>query len=544
MTTKVFSDEVPRELTDDEVQAYSEILARVLAEKPSKNALENIKRDVIKNYKLAQYPRNSDLIKHATEEQFEKVLPFLRVRNVRSLSGVNVIAVFTAPFACLHGACIFCPGGPTWGTPMSYTGREPGAMRAIANGFDPVSQIQSRISQLQATGHNSQKLDIIVMGGTFNSTPLEYQKQFILGVYEGMNGKPASSLEEAQKINETAIHRCVGLTLETKPDWALTKHIRRMLDYGTTRVEIGVQTLREEVLEYVNRGHTLQDTVDSFKAMRDAGLKITAHMMPGLPKTTPEMDIEDFKTLYNDPRFIPDEMKIYPTQVVENTPLAEMVLKGEYKGLSNEETFRIIKEAKMMTPPFVRIKRALRDLPIPLIIDGPTWGDMRNRIQKEMKDREDMSCQCIRCREVGLTVYKNDLDISELGDFLKKKRSYEAGEGMEHFLSFENEDDLLMGFLRLRYPSKDVFIETLEGAALVRELHVYGSALELNKNNTSTKSFQHRGYGKRLLLWAEEMATDAGYDKLSVISGVGVREYYRKFGYELDDVYMSIKLGK
>ncbi len=385
MAEKIFSDEVAREFTEDEKLAFKDIIVQILSDKPDKKDLENIKREISKKYKIPQYPRNSDLLKFASKDEFDKLLPYLRVRNVRSLSGVNVISVFTAPFACPHGACIFCPGGPSWGTPMSYTGREPGAMRAISNGFDPVSQIQSRIHQLMATGHNSQKLDLIVMGGTFNSTPTEYQKQFMLGVYEGMNGVSSETLEEAQKINENAVHRCVGLTLETKPDWAKKKHIRRMLDYGTTRVEIGVQTLRDDILKIVNRGHTVEDTVDSFKAMRDAGLKITAHMMPGLPGSTPEMDIEDFRTLYYDPRFIPDEMKIYPTQVVENTPLAEMVLNDEYKGLSNEDTFRIMKEAKLMTPPFVRIKRALRDLPIPMVIDGPTWGDMRHRIQLELK---------------------------------------------------------------------------------------------------------------------------------------------------------------
>lgn len=540
MVAKIFSDEVPKELTTEESNAFQEILDMILEQKPNKKGLENIKREICKKYSLSYYPRNSDLLKFAQEDTFDQLLPYLRVRNVRSLSGVNVISVFTAPFSCAHGACIYCPGGPSWGTPMSYTGREPGAMRAISNGFDPSAQMQSRINQLMATGHNSEKLDVIIMGGTFNSTPIEYQKQFVLGVYEGMNGIVANDLQEAQRLNETAKHRCVGLTLETKPDWAKQKHIRRMLDYGATRVEIGVQTLRDDILEFVNRGHTVQDTAESFKALRDAGLKITAHMMPGLPNSTPESDIEDFRTLYYDPRFIPDEMKIYPTQVVENTPLAEMAVRGEYVGLSNEDTFHIMKEAKLMTPPFVRIKRALRDLPIPLIIDGPTWGDMRHRIQNELNQREELQCRCIRCREVGLNVYKQGLKLTETGEFQQVKRSYKAGDGTEHFLSYENEKDWLTGFLRLRYPSDDVFIDSLQDAAIVRELHVYGSALQVDTNNE--KSFQHKGYGRKLLRWAEELSKEAGYEKLAVISGVGVREYYRKFGYTLEDVYMVKKL--
>ncbi|MHA2029204.1 MAG: tRNA uridine(34) 5-carboxymethylaminomethyl modification radical SAM/GNAT enzyme Elp3, partial [Candidatus Kariarchaeaceae archaeon] len=329
--TSDFAPEVRDKFTENEIKAYKEIIQIIISEKLSKNKLEKLKREIAKKHSLGKYPRNSDILKSASEEDYNTVLPYLRIRNVRSLSGVNVISVFAAPFACRHGACIFCPGGPSWGTPMSYTGREPGAMRAISNGFDPISQIKSRIDQLQATGHNAEKLEIIVMGGTFNSTPATYQDQFVLGVYEGMNDLTSGTIEEAKTQNEKAKYRCIGLTFETKPDWSTASHIRKMLEYGATRVEIGVQTLQDDVLKITNRGHNLQETVDAFAALRDAGLKITAHMMPGLPGTTPQIDIEDFKTLYTDPRFIPDEMKIYPTQVIENTPLAEMVLKGEYK---------------------------------------------------------------------------------------------------------------------------------------------------------------------------------------------------------------------
>ena len=551
MTTPVqsreFSKEVERELTENEIQAYNFVIQTILEQKPSKKELEGIKRQAAIDFGLKKYPRNSDILKIASSDVYDDVVPYLRIRSVRSISGVNVISVFTAPFACRHGACIFCPGGPSWGTPMSYTGREPGAMRAISNGYDPISQIASRIDQLQATGHNAEKLDIIVMGGTFNSTPKEYQHQFMQGVYEGLNEKPAGSIEEAKTINETAKYRCIGLTFETKPDWSTKKHIKQMLDFGVTRVELGVQTLQEKTLEIVNRGHTLQDTVNAFKALRDAGLKITAHMMPGLPGTTPEIDIQDFHILYNDPQFIPDEMKIYPTQVIENTPLAEMVLKGEYKGLTNEETFEIMKKAMLMTPPFVRIKRALRDLPIPLVVDGPTWADMRARIQAQLKERDELKCRCIRCREIGMNYYKNP-DEFELGTIDKKLRSYEAGDGMEHFLSYEDENELLVGFLRLRYPSQDVFMESLRDSAIVRELHVYGSALPIDDfadNPLFKESFQHKGYGKKLLDWAEEMAREAGYKQLAVISGVGVRKYYENLGYKLDDidrVYMVKKL--
>ncbi len=539
MTSK-FSKEVSKSITQDELIAYQEIIEKIRAVKPDKLQLEQIKREIIKKYRIKSYPRNSDLLKHTPDNIYQEILPYLRIRSVRSLSGVNVLSVFTAPFNCKHGACIYCPGGPTWGTPMSYTGREPGAMRAIANGFDPTSQILARIDQLQAMGHNAQKLEVIVMGGTFNSTPREYQDQFILGIYKGLNGISAKDIEQAKVINETAKHRCIGLTFETKPDWTSPKHIRRMLKYGVTRVEIGVQTLQEDVLKIVNRGHTLQDTIDCFKSVRDAGLKINVHMMPGLPGTTPEIDIEDFKILYNDPKYIPDEIKIYPTQVIENTPLAKMVLDGKYKALTNEETFHIMKEAKLLTPPYIRIKRALRDLPIPLVIAGPTWGDMRARIQQEIEELDNISCRCIRCREIGLYLHKYP-DTFQIGEIQQVIRSYDASGGIEHFLSYEDENEILVGFLRLRYPSDDIFIETLKESAIIRELHVYGSSLPLVTPKINPKlfdSYQHKGYGKKLLNWAEKMSIDAGFNKLAVISGVGVREYYRKFGYHLEDPYM------
>ncbi len=534
----IFSDEVKVDLSPEEKEAYLEIIREIRELKPDKKGVERIKRNIGKKYKLKRYPRNSDILRVVPEEWYKELLPYLRIRNVRSLSGVNVISVFTAPFSCPHGTCIFCPGGPSWGTPQSYTGREPGAMRAIANGYDPEAQIVSRIEQLNATGHNAEKLDIIIMGGTFNSTPTKYQEQFVMGIYRGLNRIDAQNIEEAKKLNETAKYRCIGLTIETKPDWALKKHIIRMLEYGTTRVELGVQTLQEEVLKFTRRGHTLEDTVKSFKALRDAGLKITAHMMPGLPGNSIEQDIEDFRILYTDSRFIPDEIKIYPTQVIENTELAQMAVRGEYTALTNEQTFHIIREAKLLTPPFVRIKRALRDLPAPLIIDGPTWGDMRAKILDDLKKYENIKCRCIRCREVGLHLYLNNKTMDDLGEFKPVKREYEASDGMEYFLSYEDDNELLIGFLRLRFPSPDIFLPVLENAAIVRELHVYGSSLPLQDEEDGELAFQHRGYGRKLIKWAEQMSKEAGYKKLAIISGVGVREYYRKLGYQLEDYYM------
>ena len=512
-------------------KAIHEIAERIFCERPeNRSKVESIKREIAKKYKLNRFLRNSEILAHDP-----RLREYLQVRSIRSVSGVNIISVMTAPLACRHGACIFCPGGPTWGTPMSYTGREPASMRAIQNAFDPGLQLQSRIEQLEATGHSATKLEIIVMGGTFNSTPTEYQDKFINSIYATLNRKKADTLELAKLYNGSAKYRCVGLTFETKPDWAKPKHILKMLNYGVTRVEIGVQNLHDEVLKFVNRGHTIQDTIDCFKHLRDAGLKITAHMMPGLPKSTIEMDIEDFRKLYEDPAYKPDEVKIYPTQVIENTPLAEMVFNGSFKPLTNEETFHIICEAKKLTPPWVRIKRALRDLPIPLVVAGPTWGNMRQRIQNKMKKLHEL-CRCIRCREVGQLQYKEGYDPNK-DTFDLKIQKYEAGEGEEYFLSYETDEKVLTGFLRLRFPSPDVFIPELRNSGIVRELHVYGNALNFGVRDPN--SFQHRGYGKLLMKVAERVTEESGYQNLAVISGVGVRDYYRKQGYTLDKYYMK-----
>ncbi len=518
----------------------NELLRLAVSNSLSRSDIEKIKREVIGRHGGSRHPRNSDILAVASEEEKKILSPFLRTRVVRTISGVAVVAVMTAPFACPHGRCVYCPGGPSWDTLQSYTGKEPASMRAKMNHYDPFKQVSQRIRQLEATGHNTDKIDVIVMGGTFNSTPIEYQQEFLLGVFEALNGVRSETLEKAHRINEGAKHRCVGLTIETRPDWLKEKHVRDLLRFGATRVEVGVQTLNENIIQLVRRDHTIEDTIEAFANLRNAGFKITAHMMPGLPGSSLESDIEDIRRLYYDPRFIPDEIKIYPTQVIENTPLAKWVEQGKYEPIDNEYAFEVIHAAKKMTPPYVRIKRALRDLPAPLIVFGPTKGNAREIVKERMRVLGE-SCRCIRCREFGHRVYYQKRTFSE--DAVKLiVRSFEASEATELFISYEDiENDILIGFLRLRLLPDEVFMEELKGKAVVRELHVYGQAIPIGDDPSEKTSVQHRGYGKRLLQKAELIAEDRGYDGIAVISGVGVRGYYRKNGYSLLGSYMAKK---
>ncbi|MCK5408953.1 MAG: tRNA uridine(34) 5-carboxymethylaminomethyl modification radical SAM/GNAT enzyme Elp3 [Candidatus Heimdallarchaeota archaeon] len=505
--------------------------------------LNQIKRGIAKKYHLDSFPRNSDILAICTEEEKQKLLPILMKRKVRTLSGVAVVAVMTRPWECPHGKCIVCPGGPDNDRPQSYTGYEPTTMRGIRNNYDPYIQVQERISQLEAIGHSAEKIDAIIMGGTYTHQPLEYQQEFILRMFDAMNDVASTNIQEAHKLNETAKYRCVGLTIETRPDQISHDKIDHLIDFGVTRLELGVQSVFDDVLEKMNRGHGTKEIIDSFKFTRDSGLKLTAHMMPGLPGSSYDRDIASFYRLFNDNRYRPDELKIYPTMVIPGTQLYDDYIAGDYEALSNEKTAKLVAEIKTMIPPYVRIKRVLRDIPAHQIAGGPNKSDLRLDAQAILVS-EGKKCRCIRCREIGRYIYQNKGDFDANSIHLVQ-RKYSASEGIEHFLSYEEvQNDVLIGFLRLRELSKDIirseFIE--EPTIVVRELHVYGESLELHSSSNKPVQWQHKGYGKKLLLNAENIASDKGYNKISVISGVGVREYYRTLGYELDGPYMSKSL--
>jgi len=459
-------------------------------------------------------------------------------KPVRSISGVIVVAVMTHPYPCPHGKCIYCPGGVSWGTPQSYVEKSPAVLRARRYNFDPYEQVRARLMQYMAMGHKPSKVELIIMGGTFPAMPLDYQEWFVTQCLEAMNRFPAKkpkcwiSLEEAQKRNERAIVRCIGLTIETRPDWAKSRHVDMFLKLGATRIEIGVQTIYDDILKKVKRGHTVEDTIAATQILKDAGYKVCYHIMPGLPGADPDKDLEMFKTIFEDQRFRPDMLKIYPTLVIPGTKLYEMWKRGEYSPYSDDILIKLISKMKSMVPEYVRIMRIQRDIPVNYIVAGPRIGNLREVVQRYMK-KKGIRCRCIRCREIGHFILKTKRFISEDEvTVIRKRLTYEASYGIEIFLSLViKELDLLIGFLRLRVPSAAAHRrEVNERTAIIRELHIYGLQIPVGH---SSSWWQHKGYGRKLMWWAERIAQEEfDIKRMLVISGIGVREYYRKLGYK------------
>ncbi|MBE8539586.1 tRNA uridine(34) 5-carboxymethylaminomethyl modification radical SAM/GNAT enzyme Elp3 [Geoglobus acetivorans] len=506
--------------------------------KVDKKEIARIKKRVAKKYSLSTIPSDADVLRAVKNEPlYEKLREVLRLKPVRTISGVAVVSVMTSPAPCPHGKCIPCPGGVEFNTPQSYIGFEPAAQRGRQHEYDSFRQVTSRLSELKEIGHDVDKVEIIVMGGTFPAREEDYKQKFILGIFSALNSfesekKLYSDLEQAKKDNERAKARCVGMTFETRPDYAGEEHIIEMLRFGGTKVELGVQSVYDDVLEKIQRGHGVQDVVDATKRLRDSAFKVGYHIMPGLPGSDFERDLKMFRILFENPDFRPDYLKIYPTLVVRGTQLYEMYERGEYTPYSTEEVVELVARAKKYIPEYVRIQRIQRDIPVDRAI-GLDKGNIRQLIHERLKEL-GYSCRCIRCREAGhrLKEYRER-------DFEEVVRKYEANSGKEFFISFEDPSrEVLVGFIRLRFPDEP-FIHELYDTALIRELHVYGKAVGIGDRDE--KAFQHRGFGERLLSLAEEIAGEH-YDRIAVISGVGVREYYRKHGYRKEFEYMVKKL--
>jgi elongator complex protein 3 len=485
--------------------------------------LEARKKKVSSCLRLSSLPSNADILGMATLEERECLKMLVR-KPTRTLSGVAVIAAMTSPARCPHGTCVPCPGGILCRSPQSYTGQEPAAMRAEQHGFDPYEQVMARLGQLDEIGHSLDKAELIVMGGTMTSRPLGYQHWFVKRCLEAMNDYPQprsgqkwQSFPVTAKANETASVRNIGTTFETRPDWCGPKEIEEMLSLGATKVELGVQSTRDELLSTMRRGHTVDDSVKSNWALREAGLKVGFHMMPGLPGSTPRLDLEVFRDLFSDSRFQPDYLKIYPTLVVEGTKLFQLYKKGDYTPLSDEEASELVSQIKELLPGYVRLQRVQRDIPAKNIVAGVKKSNLRQLAMQRLRKRGGR-CRCIRCREAGLRKVF-DVDVS------LKRENYEACGGEEHFLSYESEDDTLIGFLRLR----------LGLTARVRELHVYGPLVPIGARKNG---WQHRGYGTKLLEAAEVEALERGYERLEITSGIGARGYYKRLGYDLSSHYM------
>lgn len=529
--------------------ACKELAQEVLDGKIDKESLEPRKREICAEYNLSQFPKNSDVIE-AVPSRRKELSNVLRRKPMRTASGVSPVAIMTSPKMCPHGKCLYCPGGPAseFSSAQAYTGNEPAAARGQQNEYDPYGQVVLRLEQLRKIGHPVNKVELILMGGTMTSRSHDYQVWFVKRALQAMNeydlnatpdpsqtesfAEPEQGWEYLEDViakNETGDIRCIGITFETKPDWCGTEQIDRMLRLGGTKTEIGVQTTYERINREMHRGHGVDASITANKQLRDSGFKIGFHMMPGQPGMSKEMCKQDFEEIFTQPQYKPDYLKIYPTLVVEGTRVYDMWKQEEFDPLTTEEAAEIIAEIKPQIPRYTRLQRVQRDIPADYIDGGVQKSNLRQIAEQKMKENGE-SCNCIRCREVGHQ--DKEPETVEMDTI-----TYESCGGTEYFISIEDfENDLLVGFCRLRFPDEPHRNE-LQDSAIVRELHVYGSEVTIGE---SSENYQHTGFGKKLMKKAETISQENGYNKLSVISGIGAREYYRsKLGYSQDGPYVS-----
>ncbi len=469
----------------------------------------------------------------------QSLLERIRMKPMRTLSGVTTVTVLTKPYPC-PGKCIFCPTDVRM--PKSYLPDEPGAMRALEHQFDPYDQVRARIQALKNLGHPTDKIELLILGGTWSSYRRDYQEWFVKRCFDAMNAMSAPAapegaeqrLKESHAINETAPHRNVGLVIETRPDEITPDEIKWLRHLGVTKVQMGAQSFNDHILNINKRGHDVDCTRKATTLLRAAGFKIVLHWMPNLLGATPELDREDFARMWQD--FCPDEIKIYPNQLLANAELYEYWQRGEFQPYTTAELVNLIADIKPTIPRYCRVNRVIRDIPGNNVVEGNTRTSLRQDIHEEMK-RRGTRCNCIRCREVkGKPVRSSELTLNDL--------VYNAGKAEEHFLSFTTPDDQLAGFLRLSLPKADspnIGITDLEQAALIREVHVYGQSLAVGEDKSGAA--QHLGLGTRLLQEAEQIAKARGFQKLAVIAAVGTRQYYISRGFERGEYYLIKQLS-
>lgn len=454
------------------------------------------------------------------------LLARIRLKPVRTLSGVTTVTVLTKPYPC-PGECIFCPTDVRM--PKSYLPDEPGAMRALQHEFDPFDQVVARLAALEAVGHPIEKIELLILGGTWSSYRRDYQEWFIRRCFEAMNGKEALTLADAQAYNELATHRNVGLVVETRPDHVNKKELHWLRTLGVTKVQMGAQSLDDRILDLNKRGHTVEDTRKAVALLRAGGFKIVLHWMPNLMGATPESDRLDFSRLWED--LCPDEIKIYPTQLLANADLYQYWQRGEFRPYTTEQLIDLIADIKPSIPPYCRVNRIIRDIPSTNVVEGNKRTSLRQDVQRELAHRGQF-CSCIRCREVR--------DEQVEVQYLKMRDDvYQAGGAKEHFLSFVTPDNRLAGFLRLSLPgleSPETGLGDLNEAAIIREVHVYGQSLQVGEGMEG--AMQHTGLGMRLVKEAESIARHQGYRQLAVISAVGTRQYYLTRGFDRGDLFL------
>ncbi|MCX6695261.1 MAG: tRNA uridine(34) 5-carboxymethylaminomethyl modification radical SAM/GNAT enzyme Elp3 [Candidatus Altiarchaeota archaeon] len=549
----------------EHTRGYRRVISKILSgEVSSRGELDAAKRELASKLGLSSFIRNSDILKCAKPTERKKLLALLQKKPTRTVSGVAVVAAMTAPSKCPHGRCKYCPGGPDINVPQSYTGKEPATRRAISYGFNPYLQTTFRLNQLKTIGHPVDKVELIVMGGTLTAQTLDYQDWFVKECLRAMNDfkrsygfikksgeeafvkrynegeKKFAYREDVQKANERSSVRCVGITFEPRPDWCKREQIDFMLEFGVTRVEIGVQNPDDNVYRKVDRGHTVKDVVESTQQLKDSGLKVGYHMMPGILGNRPEEDLEAFKKIFTDERFKPDMLKIYPCIVLKDTEYYDMWKRGEFQPMTTKDAVDLIVKVKRIMPKWVRTMRIMRDIPSNLVEAGIKDSNLGQLVQNEL-DKRGIRCKCIRCREVGRFL-DNGIQPN-VGDVELVRTEYKASGGREVFLSFEDtKQDILIGFTRLRIHWKPFRPEIKEETALIRELHVYGPMVEIGEK--PEYEWQHRGYGGELIAEAERIAAEEfDLKKMLVTSGIGARGYYRKLGYGNDGLYVGKKLG-
>ncbi|MBN2603341.1 MAG: tRNA uridine(34) 5-carboxymethylaminomethyl modification radical SAM/GNAT enzyme Elp3 [Candidatus Thermoplasmatota archaeon] len=526
-------------------EIYSAIIEKILSgEFKNDKDLTKVKLWACKKYNLDKFPSNSEILSAATTEERKQILCFLRLKPIRSISGVYIITVMPKPYPCpKNEPCIYCPGGPKYGTPQSYTGNEPAGRRAKENDYDPYKQVKSRIDQLNIIGHTVDKVELIIFGGTITCYPIDYLEGFVTQCLNAISGGNAKTIEDAQSIAENSVIKTSDITIETRPDYCKGSNIDLMLKLGVTRVELGVQTINDKVYDIINRGHTIDDVTTATRMTKDSGFAVIYHMMPGLPGSTFKQDLKTFETIFEDDRFKPDAIKIYPTMIMPETKLHDMWKNGEYKQYNFDDIVKLIVEIKKLVPKWVRIQRIQRDIPLNLVVGGAKRGDLRSVVQEKLK-KDGFRCNCIRCREVGHIQYKSnyETDINDIKLFIER---YSASEGEEFFLSYEDfKQNTLIGLLRLRQTSEKPYRAEAktDKSTLVRELHVFGPTVQVGKKAIENQ-WQHRGWGERLMYDAERISKEElDAKKLIILSGIGTKNYYKRLGYKREGPYMSKKL--
>ncbi|MCL4871191.1 MAG: tRNA uridine(34) 5-carboxymethylaminomethyl modification radical SAM/GNAT enzyme Elp3 [Anaerolineae bacterium] len=455
----------------------------------------------------------------------------LQTKPTRTQAGVTVVTVLTKPYPC-PGQCIFCPTDVRM--PKSYLHDEPGAQRAERHAFDPYNQTIARIRALEKIGHPAEKIELLILGGTWSSYRRDYQEWFVQRCLDALNGVDSATLAEAQERNAIASRRNVGLVIETRQDHIDTDELRWLRYLGVTKVQVGIQSLDERVLALNKRGHDVQSTRNAFRLLRLAGFKIHGHWMANLLGATPESDIEDFGRLWSDPAIRPDELKLYPCMLLEQAELYAYWQRGEYRPYSEDELVELLVACKAQVPRYVRLNRVIRDFPTTNVVEGNKKANLRELAQQKLQER-GLRCRCIRCREIR----RDPVTLAELKLVVT---SYDTDATHEYFLSYETADERIAGFLRLSFPHQDIALPLpeLAGHAMIREVHVYGPSLPLGEE--SEGEAQHIGLGSRLIAQAKTMAREAGYSHLAVISAIGTREYYARHGFTLHDLYMTLPL--